>query len=406
MRNTLDYRRNKKFSTCIPKRRSGDSETMKYKTALLGALLAINAVPSFAQSNVTLYGIIDTGVEFVTHADASGNSVVRMPGVTGELPSRWGIRGTEDLGGGWSTIFTLESGFNTKAGTLNQGGRLFGRQALVGLTGPYGSLTFGRQYTMTYWAILDADLLGPDIYGGTGSFDQYLPSARSDNTVVYKGTFGGLTAGATYSFGRDSAGTGNSPGQGTCVGAVPGSPQTCREWSAMLRYDWSGFGAAAAYDEQRGGPGASANLFDGTPTFALTNPGDKDIRMQLNGYGAIGKLKIGGGWLGRRVETVSAATPNVRSDQFYLTAAYPVTPAFLVDGGIYRIVNRQDDTRGTIEVLRTTYFLSKSTAVYLQGAYLANSAKAAYTVSQGGGGTTPAAGAGQLGVMAGLRHSF
>ena len=38
--------------------------------------------------------------------------------------------------------------------------------------------------------------------------------------------------------------------------------------------------------------------------FALTNPGDKDIRMQLNGYGAIGKLKIGGGWLGRRVETV------------------------------------------------------------------------------------------------------
>jgi predicted porin len=259
---------------------------------------------------------------------------------------------------------------------------------------------------MTYWAILDSDLLGPDTYGGTGSFDQYLPSARSDNTVAYKGTFGGLTVGATYSFGRDSAGTGNSPGQGTCVGSVPGSPQTCREWSAMLRYDWSGFGAAAAYDEQRGGPGASANMFDGTPAFALTNPGDKDIRMQLNGYGAIGKLKIGGGWLGRRVETVSAATPDVRSDQFYLTAAYPVTPAFLVDGGIYRIVNRQDDTRGTIEVLRTTYFLSKSTAVYLQGAYLANSAKAAYTVSQGGGGTTPAAGAGQLGVMAGLRHSF
>ena len=45
--------------------------------------------------------------------------------------------------GGWSTIFTLESGFNTKAGTLNQGGRLFGRQAYVGLKGPYGSLTFG-----------------------------------------------------------------------------------------------------------------------------------------------------------------------------------------------------------------------------------------------------------------------
>jgi len=213
---------------------------MKYKIALLGTLLGITAAPAFAQSNVTLYGIIDTGIEYVTHADASGNSVVRMPGVTGELPSRWGIRGNEDLGGEWSAVFTLESGFNTKAGTLNQGGRLFGRQAYVGFKGPYGTVTFGRQYTMTYWAILDSDLLGPDIYGGTGSFDQYLPSARSDNTIAYKGTFGGLTAGATYSFGRDSAGTGNSPGQGTCVGSVPGSAQTCREWSAMLRYDLRG----------------------------------------------------------------------------------------------------------------------------------------------------------------------
>jgi predicted porin len=128
--------------------------------------------------------------------------------------------------------------------------------------------------------------------------------------------------------------------------------------------------------------------------------------MQLNGYGHIGDLRFGGGWLGRRVGTVSAATPNVHSDQFYLTGSYPVTPAFIVDGGVYHIVNAQDDTRGTIATLRTTYQLSKRSAVYLQGAYLWNSAKAAYTVSQGGGGTTPGPGMGQLGVMAGIRHSF
>ena len=144
---------------------------MKYKLALGSMLLGISA-SSFAQSSVTLYGIIDTGIELVTHANAAGDSVVRMPGITGEFPSRWGIRGKEGLGGGLSAVFILESGFNTKAGTLNQGGRLFGRQAFVGLESPYGTLTFGRQYTMTYWAILDSDLLGPDIYGGTGSFDQ------------------------------------------------------------------------------------------------------------------------------------------------------------------------------------------------------------------------------------------
>ncbi|NIE65243.1 porin [Burkholderia sp. Ax-1719] len=378
---------------------------MKVRIAAGAALLGASAA-ACAQSSVTLYGIVDTGIEYVSHANAVGDAVVRMPGITGEMPSRWGVRGREELGGGWRAIFALESGFNMRSGTLNQGGRMFGRQAWVGFDTPYGALTFGRQYTMTFWAIADADLLGPDIYGGTASFDQYLPSSRSDNTVVYKGSYAGFTLGATWSFGRDSAGTGNSPGQGTCVGPVPGSAQTCREWSAMLRYDRNGYGVAASYDQQRGGAGASANLYDGTPTFAFTNPGDTDVRMQLNGYGQIGALRLGGGWLGRRVDTVSPATPNVHSDQFYLTASYSLTPAFIVDGGVYRIVNAHDDARGTIAALRSTYLLSKRSAVYLQGAYLWNSAKAAYTVSQGGGGTTPAPGLGQLGIMAGIRHSF
>jgi predicted porin len=102
----------------------------------------------------------------------------------------------------------------------------------------------------------------------------------------------------------------------------------------------------------------------------------------------------------------AAVTPDVHSDQFFLTASYPVTAAFIVDGGVYHIVNNRDDARGTIAALRTTYLLSRRTALYLQGAYPWNSEKAAYTVSQGGGGTAPAPGAGQLGVMAGLRHSF
>jgi predicted porin len=174
----------------------------------------------------------------------------------------------------------------------------------------------------------------------------------------------------------------------------------------MLRYDMNGYGVAGAYDEQRGGPGAAANFFDGTTPFALTASGDKDVRMQLNGYGHIGPVKIGAGWLGRHVETVSPATPDVRSNLFYLTAAYNLSPALVLDGGVYRMLNRQDDTRGTIAAVRTTYLLSKLSAVYLQGGYLFNSAHAAYTISQGGGGTTPGFGMGQLGAMVGIRHTF
>ncbi|HXZ06996.1 MAG TPA: porin [Paraburkholderia sp.] len=358
----------------------------------------------FAQSSVTLYGVLDTGIEYVSHANAAGDDVIRMPGITGELPSRWGMRGSEDLGGGLKATFILESGFNTRGGDSGQGGRLFGRQALVGLDSPWGSLTFGRQYTMTYWAMSDADILGPDIYG-IGSLDSFIPNARSDNSVVYKGRFYGFTLGATYSFGRDSTGTGNSPGQGTCAGQVPGDATQCREWSAMLKYDGTYFGVATAYDEQRGGTNAAANFFDGIAPFPITSSADKDARLQANGYVNVAGVKVGGGWVGRRVES-DGLGGSVRSNLFYLGAQYYITPAFAVDGEAYRVAVQQHDTRATMASLRATYFLSKRTAVYGNVAYLWNSDHARYSVSSGGGGTTPAPGVGQLGAIVGIRHSF
>jgi predicted porin len=377
---------------------------MKLSTLLIGGLSMVSA-PAFAQSSVTLYGILDTGIEYVSHANAAGDHVVRMPGITGEIPSRWGLRGAEDLGGGYKAVFALESGFNTRGGDSGQGGRLFGRQAWVGIASPYGQLSLGRQYTMTYWAMADSDILGPDIYG-SGSLDSYLPNARSDNTIGYKGSFHGLTVGATYSFGRDGAGTGNSPGQGTCAGQLAGHSTDCRQWSAMLKYDASVFGVAAAYDEQRGGASAAANFFDGAATFPLTSGADKDLRMQLNGWANLFGVKIGGGWVGRHVDTDSPATPNVHSNLFYLGAAYSITPAITLDGEVFRITNAQQDARATMGTLRGTYSLSKATAVYLQGSYLVNSTHGRYSLSSGGGGTTPGAGQNQTGLMAGIRHAF
>ncbi|MGI4861384.1 MAG: porin [Janthinobacterium lividum] len=372
---------------------------------LCGALCA-TSTGAFAQSSVTLYGIIDTGVEYVSHANAAGDHLFRMPGVTGELPSRWGIRGTEDLGGGYSAIFTLESGFNTRGGDLGQGGRFFGRQAFVGIKSPYGALTFGRQYTMTYLALMSADIIGPDIYG-LGSLDAYVPNARADNAVNYIGSYKGITLGASYSFGRDSTGTGNSPASGICTGSVPGNSMACRDWSVMLKYDSQYFGAAASYEEQRGGGAtAAANFFDGVTPTAFTSAAEKDIHTHVSAYTTFGKAKLGAGWVNRRVETASTAIADVRSDLFFVGVSYQLTPSFITDGEVYRIVNRDHDTRATMGTLRATYFLSKRTAVYAQGAYLANSAKARYSVSGGGGGTTPAEGAGQTGAMLGVRHMF
>lgn len=370
----------------------------------LAAGLALATTSASAQS-VTLYGILDTGIEYVSHAGPNNSSLVRMPANTGSLPSRWGLRGDEDLGGGLHALFMLENGFNVRAGDLNQGGRLFGRQAWVGLSNQYGTLSFGRQYSMTFWVMSDADILGPDLYG-SGSLDNYIPNARSDNTVAYKGVFSGLTVGATYSFGRDSGGTGNSPGQGTCAGQTPGQMTACRQVSAMLKYDTAWFGVAGAWDEQRGGAGAAASFFNGAAAVPLTSSSDKDTRWQLNGYVKGSNWKAGAGWLGRRVQTASAAVADVNSDMFYIGALYQFSPAFAVDGEVFRMLNARQNARATMATLRGTYFLSKRTAVYTQVAWLGNSEHAAYSVSSGGAGGSPTAGTSQLGVNVGMRHTF
>lgn len=372
-----------------------------YRGALGVTLLASGY--AHAADYVNLYGIIDTGIEYVSHA--SGNSgLVRMPNLTGEVPSRWGIRGNEELGAGFSTVFTLESGFNSNNGSLGQGGRLFGRQAFVGLQTPYGLLSFGRQYNMTTWALADANVLGPNIYS-ISSVDPYLAVARSDNAIAYKGTFRGLTFGATYSFGRDSAGTGNTPAQGTCVGSAAGHMSRCSQWTTMLKYDSANYGLAAAYDVQHGGPNAAVSFFNGVPPTPLAGDMDKDVHATINGYAIWGSLKIGGGWIGRYV-TTEAPSAEVRYNMFFANASYQITPAFMLDGQLVRMLNSQQDTRAIMAIVRGTYSLSKRTAVYLQSGYLANSAKASYTVSVGGGGTTPPQGANQLGVMAGVRTAF
>lgn len=102
------------------------------------AALALTAQGAFAQSasNVVLYGIVDVGVERIGGV-AVGTARENLTRITGsnQIASRWGLRGSEDLGGGLRAVFQLESGFAPDTGTLMQNGRLFGREATVGLAG-------------------------------------------------------------------------------------------------------------------------------------------------------------------------------------------------------------------------------------------------------------------------------
>ncbi|AHB04840.2 MULTISPECIES: porin [Pandoraea] len=369
------------------------------KKTRLALLLAatIASAPAFAQSNVTLYGIVDTGVEFITNSTPTGGSVVRVPVIGGgDVPSRWGMTGSEDLGGGLKTVFTLESGISMSNGSMQQGNRLFGRQAYVGLSNTWGKILLGRQYSMQTWGMLQANIMGATGLGGLGSLDSGILADRFDNAVTYMGTFSGLTVGANYSFGRDSM---------SCAGQSGSDSIGCRGMSGMLKYDGNRWGIATTYEELRGGAGSTAaTLVLGGPGVAFTKSGDTDRRYQFNGYLMAGPVKLGAGWIHR---VVRGDVQSVKTDLEYLGASLP-HGAWVFDTQVSHISNNTFHSNGLLSVVRANYFLSKRTSVYGMAAYMKNSGTgAAYSVSAGTAvPAAPAAGGNQLGLEFGMRHTF
>jgi predicted porin len=316
-----------------------------------------------------------------------------MPTNTAYSPSRLGFRGSEDLGGGLYAVFTLESQIGLDTGNFLNGGRAWGRQSWVGLSGPWGTLSLGRQNTMLYWSLLDATIVGPNAYGG-GSLDSYLPNARADNAVAYRGTFSGMTFGAMFSPGRDSVNAGPSPAGTNCAGESATDKSACREWSVLLKYDASAWGAAAAVDRLNGGPGA----FAGLTSSALT-----DKRTLLNGWAKFGDWKFGVGAM-RRVNEGNPVTP--KSNLMFVGASVNVTPALVLDAEAIKLAFKSSPNAATLLTLRATYKFSRRTDAYFSAGHIANDGSLAMSVSGGASGSAPIPGGSQSGLLAGIRHAF
>ena len=185
------------------------------------AVLGVFAGSAMA-ADVTLYGAIDTGLEYIHNktTDFAGDSVKedKFDMQNGwDTPSRWGLKGSEDLGNGYKVSFKLESGFSSDDGTMNQSGRLFGREAGLTLSGPFGSVAFGRfggisSSAGTY------DMLGyvESFDGGDGDVWGFAASERYDNMVVYQTPrFAGLQGTVQYSFKTDTKAEEYSGAEGT-----------------------------------------------------------------------------------------------------------------------------------------------------------------------------------------------
>jgi predicted porin len=384
-------------------------------TAAVVATALLVSVHARAQGSVTLYGLIDTGVDWESQAakapgqtSASG-SAIRMTSLSSALPSRWGLRGKEDLGSGLDVIFELESGFAPNSGALQNGNRFFGRSAWVGLETPYGTVRAGRQVNMTYIALMKSTVMGPALYS-LAALDPYLPNSRSDNTLSYFDDFHHFVVGATYSTGRDAASSAGSaavnggaafnPGATNCPGNVAGSPTACRQITALAGYWGQTLGLQFVYDQLRGGPGVMPGSvsFDPSMPLLLSNASQKTTRYMASGYVQLGDLSFRGGAIHRMTTTTTDYQTNI----FYGGASYMLAPDVELDGEISRI-STTDQKNANYYVMRATYLLSKRTSIYTMLGFMQNNSRASYAV---GAGYYTVAGAKQTGVLLGIQQRF
>ena len=183
----------------------------------LVAIAALAAVSSFAQSTVTLYGIVDASIGSYKSGKPGTPTYVNQIRVSdgtaaGLSGSRIGFRVNEDLGGGLKAFATLEMGALADTGTSAQGASTFGRQSFVGLGGGFGEIRLGRQYS-AYDDLRGAtDAFGhtsfsPSLFGwDNDAFDGGSYAGRVSNAIKYNTpSFGGLSAAVQLGFGEDKA---------------------------------------------------------------------------------------------------------------------------------------------------------------------------------------------------------
>jgi predicted porin len=394
------------------------------------------ALPVHAQSSVTLYGIIDLGLTYTNIAQTSkaGNRLIggsqfalTDAHATGLSGSRWGLRGAEDLGGGAKAIFVLENGFMANTGALAQGGAEFGRQAYVGVSSNYGTVTAGRQYDPLIDFVQQFSASGTWAgYMGAhpDDLDNLTNTNRINNSVKFTtAKYGGFSAAALYSF-----------------GGVAGSVTQNQIWGAGLGYTGGSFALAAGYLNARD---PNVSFYGNTPnkgTSTANNIGSAGSAAAPQsypvyaGYASAKTLQIIGGGASYTAGSAifSFAATSTRFDSLGSSSGpnplgysgnavftsldfnvrYRLTPFLQLGSGIdytHRNSVKNDDGAKYLQLdLGADYNLSKRTDLYLltvlQRAMGRDSLGQSAVASIAG--FSPSTTDKQIGVRLGIRHKF
>ncbi|WP_323121215.1 porin [Burkholderia alba] len=366
------------------------------KTLIVAAAAASFATVAHAQSSVTLYGVLDAGITYQSNVQpapgAAGKSLWSMG--SGVDQSRFGLRGSEDLGGGLKAIFTLESGFNLGNGKFQNNGGMFNRQAFVGLSSQYGTVTLGRQYDSVQDYL--APLTATGSWGGTYFAHPFNNDNlntnggyAANNSIKYtSANYAGLVFGGTYSFSNSSQFANN------------------RAYSAGASYQFQGLKLGAAYS-QANNPGVTGGAIENGSSILLNGQGRLRTYGAAAGY-AFGPAQVGAAWTQARVDNVPGQS-TFRADNYEVNAKYNLTPALGL-GAAYTYTSAKvagESQHWNQFGLQADYSLSKRTDVYAQAVYQRASKNAGGASIYNGDNTTlPSSSINQTAATVGLRHRF
>lgn len=371
----------------------------------LALALTLAGLPTVghAQSSVTLYGILDAGVTYASNT--GGSHVVRFDdGIS--YGNRWGLKGTEDLGGGLSAVFALESGFKIGTGRLILGGAQFGRQAYVGLSGRWGTVSFGNQLDMTeemvYLYNVSAWASGYAIH--QGDFDRFNGDRLPNSVKFLSNDIDGFKFGGMWSFGNTA-----------------GNFHQNSAYSVGAHYAHGSFTMGAAYTQLNNPFGIYAfdpyamigtHTFLGRPTVsvdpatggitdlysATSFPVDKQGTFGVGASYALGPVTLMGNF---SYTTIKAFGQSSHMQVGEGGASWRMTPALSAIGG-YQYTHFEGHHWNQISA-GLHYLLSKRTDVYISGDYLkaSNGVDAVIGYSFAPSTTTT-----QADLRIGMRHSF
>lgn len=354
----------------------------KIAIAVAAAMTAATA----SAADFTLYGIVDTGLGYTNLDTLEDPTLNRFEMINGyNCGSRFGFKGTEDLGNGYSVSFVLENGFNSDSGVLGQGGRMFGREAQVKFHSPYGTLSFGRAGTLLSGAGtldifgMNADVL-PGGWDGIFNIGNYQGNGmRLDNMVTYQTpTAAGFTGYLQYSFANDTTDGDND--------SKPNERSNNRYFAGGLTYNNGPLGVVAVYDtlmfrhysDSLVDPeGNDANVGD-SRTFTLGGHYDFGV-VKITAYGQYVKGSRSGFadgiqsgavfWFNDEDDTNNNQFYDADGYNFHLGAQFPLPCGRLYAGAYYGYLEANDDPENTDATnwnifLAHEYDLSKRTIIY------------------------------------------